>query len=32
VLPYYYDYRYYGYGYESQANPADTPEEGREPR
>jgi capsular exopolysaccharide synthesis family protein len=30
VLPYYYDYRYYGYGYESTVSPAETPEQGRE--
>jgi capsular exopolysaccharide synthesis family protein len=30
VLPYYYDYRYYGYGYESHESPAEPPAQGRE--
>ncbi|MBI5835919.1 MAG: CpsD/CapB family tyrosine-protein kinase [Candidatus Eisenbacteria bacterium] len=32
VLPYYYDYRYYGYGYESNVSPAEGPADGRETR
>ncbi|HVP40135.1 MAG TPA: CpsD/CapB family tyrosine-protein kinase [Candidatus Saccharimonadales bacterium] len=30
VLPYYYDYRYYGYSYESHESPAEAPAEGKE--